>query len=137
MDCPKEAWAPAIAHAESFGEFDPAMPGYALATAFDELWLQPSGAVGLHGLAAAVPFLRAALDKLGIEPRISQRYEYKNAADTLQRTGFTEAHREAATGLLESLAEQLVADVGLAEQQPFQAATPGRLIEPTRRGPRS
>lgn len=102
---------PTVAWAESFGEFAPAVPGYALATAFDTLWLQPSGAVGLHGLAVAVPFLRTALDKLGIEPRFWQRYEYKNAADSLQRTGFSEAHREAATSLLESLAEQLIADI--------------------------
>ena len=102
---------PTVAWAESFGEVAPAVPGYALATAFDTLWLQPSGAVGLHGLAVAVPFLRSALDKLGIEPRLSQRYEYKNAADSLQRSGFTDAHREAVTSVLESLADDFIAQI--------------------------
>jgi protease-4 len=102
---------PTVAWAESFGELSPALPGYALATAFETVWLQPSGVIGLHGLATTVPFLRTAMDKLGIEPRLSQRYEYKNAADSLQRTGFTDAHREAATSLLESLAEQLIGEI--------------------------
>jgi protease-4 len=118
---------PTVAWAESFGELTPAVPGYALATAFDTVWLQPSGVVGLHGLAVAVPFLRTALDKLGIEPRLGQRYEYKNAADSLQRTGFSDAHREAVTSLLESLAEQLIA--AIADGRGLTAATVRELMD--------
>lgn len=99
---------PTVAWAESFGELTPALPSYYLATAFDQIWLQPSGVLGLEGLTLAVPFVRSALDKLGLEPRFHQRFEYKNAADSLTRTGFTDAHREAATGVLESVADQLV-----------------------------
>ena len=97
----------AIAWAETFGEFGPGTVPYYLATAFDEIWLQPSGDVGLTGVAVEAVFLREALDKAGIEPQLGQRYEYKNAADTFLRRGFTDAYRDASAGLAASVAEQL------------------------------
>src|SRR5207237_1117316 len=56
----------AIAFSESFGEFGGGTRPYYLATAFDEIWLQPLGAVGLTGLRAESPFLRGLLDRIGI-----------------------------------------------------------------------
>ena len=35
------------------------------------------------GVGVETTFLRGALDKLGIEPQLEQRYEYKNAADRI------------------------------------------------------
>ncbi|MBA2554258.1 MAG: signal peptide peptidase SppA [Geodermatophilaceae bacterium] len=106
---------PAVAWSETFGEFAHGSIGYYLATAFDEIWLQPSGDVGLTGVAVEATFLAEALDKLGVRPEIMQRHEYKNAADALLRTGFTPAHREAAERLAASAAEQIVS--GVAEQR--------------------
>ncbi|MDP9398585.1 MAG: signal peptide peptidase SppA [Actinomycetota bacterium] len=110
-----------VAWAESLGEFSPANVSYYLATAFEELWLQPSGDVGLTGVALEVPFLRDALDKAGIEPEISQRYEYKNAANLFNERAFTAAHREATERLVTASADQLVRGIaqqrGLTEQQ--------------------
>ena len=104
-----------VAWAESLGELSPANVSYYLATAFEEVWLQPSGDVGLTGVAVEVPFLRDALDKAGISPEISQRYEYKNAANLFNERGFTAAHREATERLVAASAEQLVR--GIAEQR--------------------
>ena len=59
----------AIAFADSFGEFGPGNRSYYLATAFDEVWLQPLGQVGLTGLRLETPYLRGTLDLLGIVPR--------------------------------------------------------------------
>lgn len=96
---------PTVAWAESFGEGSD-MAAYALASAFGEIWLQPGGGVGLLGVGLQTTFLRGALDKLGIEPQLEQRYEYKNAADRVQRTEFTPEHRES----LEQLAESVFAE---------------------------
>lgn len=74
---------PAVAWSETFGEFAGGSVGYYLASAFDELWLQPSGEVGLTGVAVEATFLAEALAKLGVRPELSQRHEYKNAADSL------------------------------------------------------
>ncbi len=100
-----------LAWTESFGELGPGNTGYHLASAFEELWLQPSGQVGLVGLTAQAVFLRGSLDKLGIEPQIGQRYEYKTAADTFVAEGMTEPHREMLGRLVESGMESVVGEV--------------------------
>ncbi len=79
-----------------------------LATGCTEIWLQPSGELGLMGVAAETTFLRGALDKLGIEPELDKRYEYKNAADRVMRTEFTPEHREAVDGVVGSTWEAAV-----------------------------
>ena len=100
---------PTLAWAETFQAGAVGMASYALASAFDEIWLQPGGEVGLTGIAAETTFLRGALDKLGIVPELEQRREYKNAADRIMRTGFTDAHRESLTRLTESIFDDTVA----------------------------
>ena len=99
---------PTVAWAETFGEQPGAMAGYVLATAFDQLWLQPGGELGLLGVGLETTFLRGALDKLGVEPQFEQRYEFKNAADRIMRTGFTDAHRTAMQRLVESVFDDAV-----------------------------
>jgi protease-4 len=100
-----------LAWTESFGELGPGNTGYHLASAFEQVWLQPSGQVGLVGLTAQAVFLRGSLDKLGVEPQVSQRYEYKTAADTFVAEGMTDAHREMLGRLVESSMETVVDDV--------------------------
>src|SRR3954447_16156841 len=94
---------PTTAWAESFGDESADMTAYVLATAFDEIWLQPGGSVGMLGVGVEVTFLRGALDRLGIEPQLEQRYEYKNAADRIMRQELTEAHRESLDKLSDSI----------------------------------
>jgi protease IV len=107
----RAAGKPAVAWSEGFGEMSPGVSGYVLATAFDEIWLQPSGDVGLSGLFGEAMFLRGALDKLGVEPQLSGRKEYKSAIEQFTETGFTPASREAMERLLQSLTEQIVDDI--------------------------
>ena len=47
--------------------------------------------------------MRGALDRLGIEPQLDQRYEFTNAADQIMRTELTQAHRVALDRLAESV----------------------------------
>jgi protease IV len=102
---------PTLAWAESFGEGSGDMAAYVLATGFDEIWLQPGGGVGLLGVGVETTFVRGALDRLGIEPQLEQRYEFKNAADRILRTEFTEAHRTALDRLAESIFSEAVAAI--------------------------
>jgi len=97
----------AVAFAETFGEVGSGNESYYLATAFDEIWLQPSGDVWLTGIAMESPFLRGTLDKLAVKPSLGQRYEYKNAANFYTETKFTAAHREAMEKLKESWFSQI------------------------------
>ncbi|MBV8889958.1 MAG: signal peptide peptidase SppA [Alphaproteobacteria bacterium] len=105
----------AIAFADSFGEFGPGTRPYYLASAFDEIWLQPMGLVGLTGLYAQVPFFKGTLDWLGITPSFDHRSEYKTAMNTLTETRMTAPHREEVEALVSSMAGQIVR--GIAESR--------------------
>jgi protease-4 len=94
---------PSLAWAETY----PGTLSYYLASAFGEVWMQPAGSVGLIGFASNATFLRDAFDKAGIEAQFVARGEYKSAANRFTEYGFTEAHREAVTRMLESLQQQV------------------------------
>jgi protease-4 len=94
---------PSLAWAETY----PGTLSYYLASAFGEVWMQPSGTVGLIGFATNALFLRDALDKAGIEAQFVARGEYKSAANLFTQDRYTDAHREADTRLLESLRAQV------------------------------
>jgi protease-4 len=98
----------AIAYADSFGEFGPGNHAYYLAAAFDQIWLQPQGLVGLTGLRAESPFFRGTLDKLDVVPSFDHRSEYKTAMNMITETGMTAAQREETEALLRSVFEQMV-----------------------------
>ena len=94
---------PSLAWAETY----PGTLSYYLASAFGEVWMQPSGTVGLIGFATNALFLRDALDKAGIEAQFVARGEYKSAANLFTQDRYTDAHREADPRLLESLRAQV------------------------------
>ncbi len=118
---------PAFVYAETMGELGPGNLGYYLATAFDRIYLQASGDVGLTGLIAETPFLRGTLDRLGIEPRLDQRHEYKTAMNTLTETGYTEAHQAADTALVADLFRVMVTE--MAEARGLQPEALANLID--------
>jgi protease-4 len=106
---------PSLAWAETF----PGTLSYYLASAFREVWMQPSGTVGLVGFATNALFLRDALDKAGIEAQFIARGEYKSAANLFTQDRYTDAHREADSRLIESLHGQV-----------WQAVAASRHLEP-------
>jgi protease IV len=103
----------ALAYADTFGEGGNGSVAYYLASAFDEIWMQPSGDLWLTGVAVSTPFIRGTLDKLAVTPAFGQRYEYKNAMNFYTDRKFTEAHREALEKLKDSWFGQVVR--GIAE----------------------
>jgi protease-4 len=112
---------PAVAWAETFGEFGAGNGSYYLASAFDQVYLQPSGDVGLTGLMYESPFIKGVFDKLNVVPRMDHRYEYKNAMNFYTETKFTAPHREAMKRLMDSQFSQIVAGIakgrGLTETE--------------------
>lgn len=117
----RAAGKPAVAWGETYGEFGAGNGCYYLATAFDKIYLQPSGDVGLTGLMYESPFVRSMLDKLDVVPRMDHRYEYKNAMNLYTETKYTEPHREAMQKLMDSQFSQIVA--GIAKGRGLSEAT--------------
>ena len=120
----------ALAFAAGFGEFGPGTRPYYLATAFDEIWLQPMGNVGLTGLYTEVPFFKGTLDLLGIAPQFDHREEFKTAMNSLTETKMTPPHREEVDGLLTSISGQVIH--GIAEGRKLPEAAVRDAID---RGP--
>jgi protease IV len=113
----------AVAWAESFGDFVRGNLPYYLATGFDRIYLQPSGTLGLTGVAVEQVFLHDALEKLGIGFESGKRHEYKSATEQLTETGFTGPAREAAARLAESVTEQLAGVVAAGRGLSVERAT--------------
>jgi protease IV len=130
---------PTVAWAETY----PGTLSYYLASAFTEIWMQPSGTVALVGFATNATFLRDALDKVGIQAQYIARGEYKSAANRFTEGGCNGDHREADRRLIESLHEQVFAAVAdsrhlepaeldaLADKAPLlrDDALAGRLVD--------
>ena len=125
-----EAGKVTVAWAESFGEFSAANVAYYLATAFDTICLQPSGDLGLTGIAVERIFLRGALDKLGADFQVGKRHEYKSAAEQLTEHGFSAPAREETERMTASVTEQLAS--AIAERRGLDPGQVGELID---RGP--
>jgi protease-4 len=104
---------PAVAWTESFGETGSGTVAYYLATAFDEIWVQPSGDLGITGVSVQAVFIRGALDKAGVIPQLGKRREYKTAADTFTEKEMTAPAREMASRLAESAYEQIVEGIAV------------------------
>ena len=120
----------ALAFADSFGEFGPGTRPYYLATAFDEIWLQPMGNVGLTGLYTEIPFFKGTLDLLGVAPEFDHREEFKTAMNSLTETKMTPPHREEVDALLASIGGQIIH--GIAEGRKLPEAEVREAID---RGP--
>ena len=101
----------AVGFAESLGSGGTHFADYYLASALEQIWLQPSGGFAVAGIAVETPFLKNELDKLGVRVEGGKRYEYKSAPDTFLETGYTGPARENLQRLLESLYGQFVSDV--------------------------
>ena len=102
-----------IAFAETFGEFRSGGTSYYVATAFDQIWMQPSGDIAMTGIMLESPFVKGTLGKLGMSFRGDHRYEYKNALNFYTESKYTPAHREAMQKIMDSWFGQLVN--GIAE----------------------
>lgn len=107
-----------IAFAETFGEVGPGTGSYYLATAFDQIYLQPSGDIGLTGIMLEGQFLSGTLEKLGIQPRMDNRYEYKAAMYTFTEKKFTPAHREEMEAIMNSWFSQMTRGIAEARRMP-------------------
>jgi protease-4 len=112
---------------EDLGGMGGGSAAYYLASAFDEIWVQPSGGVGLIGLSMEIPYAGGMLDKLEVKPRFGQRHEYKSAVESMTGYGMSDPARENLQALLDSLYGQLVA--GITESRGFDEAEVRQLVD--------
>jgi protease IV len=108
---------PVTAFAETFGEAGSGTLHYYLASAAGEVWMQPSGDLGMTGFALQQPFLRGLLADLGVQAQFGQREEYKGAMSLFTEDRMPEPQRRNLQRYLDSALGQIVTAVAEARNQ--------------------
>lgn len=85
----KKSGKPIYAYAdEGYSQAD-----YYLATAADSIFLNPIGAVDVHGFASSMPFFKGLLDKVGVEMQVVRVGEFKSAVEPYVLEHMSDANR--------------------------------------------
>ena len=121
---------PTFLFSETMGETVGAMPSYYLASAFNTIWVQPSGTVGVAGIGTEQMFFKDFLDRFGIKASFLQRKEYKSAGENLTNSTMSAANREALQALLGSWFDQMI--TGIADSRKLAPDAVKALVD---RGP--
>jgi len=117
----------AVAYANSFGLLGNSTVEYYLASAFEEVWMQPSGNLHVTGLALEIPFVGETLERVGVQPRIGRRQEYKSAPETFTRRGMSAPARQNLQTLVDRLFAQIVD--GVAKSRGLKPAAVREAID--------
>lgn len=98
-----------MAYATSFGVLGGGTLDYLVASSAREIWMQPTGEVGITGLNLSAPFLADGLDALGIVFDGGKRHEYKTGADALTDSAPSAAFLESTRSLVDGIGTATVA----------------------------
>jgi protease-4 len=107
----RESEKPVIAFLEFGGDRE-----YYLASAADEVYLLPSSALDLTGVASYEIFLRGAFDKLGVQPDYLKIGDYKSAPNQMTEKEMTPAHREMTEAITRDTYDRLVKGIAEARE---------------------
>lgn len=114
-------------YATSYGELYPGMAEYYLASAFDEIWLQPIGTVAITGFQAQVPYFKKTLDLVGVQPDIIQKGAFKTAPEPALLEQMSDAQRQGLHAILQSMMTDFFEGVSAGRKIP--ANTIGQLVD--------
>ncbi len=95
----------------SFADYGQGLSLYYLASAFDEVWMQPVGMLAITGVSMEMPYMRTVLDKIGATPEFLQREEYKGAMENFTDKQMSAASRETIEGIVTDYADQMVSAI--------------------------
>jgi protease-4 len=118
----KKSGKPVYAYVEYGGDRE-----YYLATAADKVFLMPSSALDLTGVATYELFLRGTFDKIGVYPDLHRIGDYKTAVNTFKEKGYTAAHKEMDESMNRDLYEQIVR--GIADGRKKNEAEIRKLVD--------
>jgi protease IV len=104
------------AYGTDFGEFGLSNRAYFLASAFENIWLQPVGTVSLTGVSLQSPFAKAALDKIGVVADFMQREEYKSFMEVGQRDSFSQPVKTEMQMMINNLSDQIAEGIAFSRK---------------------
>ncbi len=94
---------------------------YYLATAADKIYVNPQGAVELHGLMTQLMFFKGTFDKLEIEPILIRHGKYKSAGETFVMDHMSEENRKQVASFVDdiwnNIKTEIAASRGLSPEE--------------------
>ncbi|WP_020592645.1 signal peptide peptidase SppA [Kiloniella laminariae] len=104
--------------AETYGEAGHGTLHYYLASAAENIWIQPSGDLDISGFSMEMPYLRPVLDEIGVQPQFSQRHEFKGVMNTFTDKAMPEPVRKNTKAALDSILEQIANEISISREKP-------------------
>lgn len=101
----------AYIYSSSYGEGGGGFGRYYLASAFEQIWMQPLGIVSITGVQAEIPFFRETLDKIGVKPQFFKRKDYKTAFESITEKGISKENRETMQQIIDGIRDQLMTEI--------------------------
>lgn len=84
---------------------------YLVASAADEIYVNPQGVVNVSGLSATTPFFKGLLDKVGVEMQVFKVGTYKSAVEPFILNQMSEASREQQQSYLDAIWSTMTAQI--------------------------
>lgn len=106
----KESGKFVLAYAEAYTH-----KSYYLASAADDVYLNPAGIVQFTGLSAQLMFFKSMLDKLGVEPVILRYGKFKSAVEPFMQNSMSEANKEQTAKYINSFWDTMIN--GISEER--------------------
>ncbi|MCC5920655.1 MAG: signal peptide peptidase SppA [Cyclobacteriaceae bacterium] len=111
-----------IAYSEGYTE-----SGYYIASAADEVHLNPIGGIELNGLESEATFIKGTLDKIGVKPVVFRVGDFKSAVEPFLRTDMSEESRLQTQSFLNSIYDTFLSEV--AESRSIEKAELSRISD--------
>jgi len=90
--------------------------GYYVASAADEVLLNPIGAVDFRGLSSMIMFYKGMLDKLDVQMRIFYAGKFKSATEPLRLDKMSDENRLQVREYVKALYDDMVADISASRK---------------------
>ncbi|MBL7999370.1 MAG: signal peptide peptidase SppA [Candidatus Kapabacteria bacterium] len=106
---------------------------YYFAAVADSIFMPQEAMFEFNGFGSTTAFLKTMFEKLGVEWYVVQREEYKSAAETFNRTSFSDPAREEIRALLDQRYRMFTGDVARyrkLSQESVQAALGRGIYDP-------
>ena len=90
---------------------DIAQGDYYAASVADKIFLNPAGALDIHGLTSSILFYKGLLDKIGVEMQIIRVGTYKSAVEPFMLTQMSEANKQQTSAFIGNIWKNITSDI--------------------------
>ncbi len=98
-------------YAPSYIDAGGGLTQYFLASAFDEIWMQPIGMFSISGPSFEMPFAKNAMDKMGVKAEFFTREEFKSAMENFTNAQISNANEKMLTSIIGNLSTQMMGQI--------------------------